>query len=110
MEVGPVTNPFIVATIGVGTYLLRPSFVAIVGSRTMPDWALVPLRYVAPAVLAALVAPAVLLHKGSVDLSPTSNPRAIAAAIAIVVAWKTKNVAAVIVAGMNIVWLFQTIL
>ncbi len=105
-----MTNLIIVIAVGLGTYLLRLSFIAIVGDRTMPDWALVPLRYVAPAVLAALVAPAVLLHDGALDVSPASNPRAIAALVAIVIAWKTKNVVAVIVAGMSVVWVLQAVL
>ena len=36
----------IIVTIGVGTYLLRLSFIGIIGDRTMPDWAMVPLRFV----------------------------------------------------------------
>jgi len=105
-----MTNLFIIGSVGIGTYLLRLSFVAIVGRRSMPDWALVPIRYVAPAVLAALVAPAVLFHDGMLDVAPASNPRAIAALIAVLVAWKTKNVAVVIVAGMSVVWLLQALL
>jgi branched-subunit amino acid transport protein len=104
-----MTDLAVIVTIGVGTYLLRLSFVGIIGDRTMPDWAMVPLRYVAPAVLAALVAPAVLLRDGSLDVVPATNPRAIAALLALVVAWKTKNVAAVIVAGMAVVWLLQAL-
>ena len=105
-----MTDLLIVVSIGIGSYLLRLSFVAIVGDRTMPDWALVPLRYVAPAVLAAIVAPAVLMPDGVLDVAPASNPRAIAALVAITVAWKTKNVIAVIVAGMSVVWFLQAVL
>jgi len=105
-----MTNLLIVVSVGIGSYLLRVSFVAIVGDRTMPDWALVPLRYVAPAVLAAIIAPAVLMPDGVFDVAPASNPRAIAALVAIAVAWKTKNVIAVIVAGMSVIWLLQALL
>jgi branched-subunit amino acid transport protein len=105
-----MTEFAIIVTIGVGTYLLRLSSIGILGERTMPDWAMVPLRFVAPAVLAALVAPAVLLRDGSIDLSPVTNPRALAALVALLIAWKTKNVAAVIVAGMAVVWLLQAML
>ena len=100
----------IILVIGVGTYLLRLSFIGILGDRTVPDWAMVPLRFVAPAVLAALVAPAVLLRDGVVDPSPVTNPRALAALVALLIAWKTKNVTAVIVAGMAVVWLLQALL
>ncbi|MEN8234592.1 MAG: AzlD domain-containing protein [Actinomycetota bacterium] len=105
-----MTDAAIIVTIGVGTYLLRLSFVGIIGTRPMPDWAMVPLRFVAPSVLAALVAPAVLLREGVIDLAPATNPRALAALVALLVAWKTKNVAAVIVAGMAVVWLLQAII
>lgn len=75
----------------------------------MPAWAAAPLRYVAPAVLAAIVAPAVLLRDGALDVAPLSNPRFIAAGLAIVVAWRTKSVATVIVVGMVVVWALQAL-
>ena len=97
----------IIFAIGIGTYLLRLSFIGIVGDRVMPEWALVPLRFVAPAVLAALIAPAVLLNDGALDLSPASNPRAIAALVALLLAWKTRSVPVVIAAGLATVWALQ---
>ncbi len=102
-------NVAIVFIIGIGTYLIRLSFVAAVGRKTVPEWAMVPLQFVAPAVLAALVAPAVLLQNGRFDLAPSTNPRALAALIAILVAWKTKNTALVIIVGMSIVWFLQAV-
>ena len=97
----------IIFAIGIGTYLLRLSFIGIVGDRVMPEWALVPLRFVAPAVLAALIAPAVLLNDGALDLSPASNPRTIAALVALLLAWKTRSVPVVIAAGLATVWALQ---
>ncbi len=99
----------IIFAIGIGTYLIRLSFIGIIGDRPMPDWALVPLRFVAPAVLAALAAPAVLLRDGSLDINPATNPRALAAVVALLLAWKTKNVGVVIAAGMITVWTLQGI-
>ncbi len=104
-----MSNVGIVFAIGIGSYLIRLSFIGIVGNRAMPDWALVPLRFVAPAVLAALVAPAVLLHEGALTVAPATNPRAIAALVAVLIAWKTKNVAVVITAGMVTVWALQAV-
>lgn len=104
-----MTDFGIVLAIGIGTYLIRLSFIGIVGDRTMPDWAMVPIRFVAPAVLAALVAPAVLLHDGGLTVAPAMNPRAIAALIALLLAWKTKNVAVVIAAGMATVLALQAV-
>ena len=95
--------------IGIGTYLERLSFIGIIGNRDLPDWALLPLRYVAPAVFAALVAPAVLLVDGDLAVLPATNPRALAMVIALLVAWRTKSVAATIVVGMAALWLLQAV-
>ena len=105
-----MSNVAVIFVIGAGTYLLRLSFIGIVGDRIMPNWALVPLRFVAPAVLAALIAPAVLLKDGALDLSPASNPRAIAALVALLLAWKTRSVPLVIAAGLLTVWALQALL
>ena len=104
-----MSNLGIIFAIGIGTYLLRLSFIGIVGDRVMPEWALVPLHFVARAVLAALIAPAVLLNDGALDLSPASNPRAIAALVALLLAWKTRSVPIVIAAGLVTVWALQAL-
>lgn len=49
----------IIAVLGVGTFLIRFSFLGIVGGRRMPDWLLRHLRYTPVAVLPGLVAPLV---------------------------------------------------
>lgn len=100
----------VIAIAGIGTYLLRLSFIGLIGDRPVPAWAERPLRYVAPAVLAALVAPAVLLSQGSVVLSPAANPRFLAAVIAAVVAWRFRNVGLVIASGMVSLWILQAVL
>lgn len=99
----------IVVVIGVGTYLLRFSFIGALGTRPMPIWAQRPLKYVAPAVLAALVLPAVFLVDGAPDVTPLGNPRFTAAVAAGLVAWRLKNVAAVIVVGMTFLWILQAV-
>ncbi|MGP1357861.1 AzlD domain-containing protein, partial [Roseicyclus sp.] len=50
----------IVALLGVGTFLIRFSFLGLVGDRQLPEWLLRHLRYTAVAILPALVAPLVL--------------------------------------------------
>lgn len=100
----------VILVIGLGTYVERLSFIGIIGDHKIPDWALVPLRFVAPAVFAALVAPAVLLQDGSVVLSPAVNPRVLATLVALLVAWRTKSVAATLVTGMAAIWLLEAIL
>ena len=98
-----------VLIIGAGTYLTRLSFIGALGTRTLPPWAQRPLKYVGPAVLAAIVVPAVLVREGAVDVTPLGNPRFLAAVVAALVAWRTKNVTAVIVVGMVTLWVLQAI-
>jgi branched-subunit amino acid transport protein len=99
----------VILIIGAGTYLERLSFIGIIGDREIPQWAVLPLRFVAPAVFAALVAPAVLLQDDSLELSPTTNPQALATLVALLVAWRTKSVAATLVSGMAALWLLQAV-
>ncbi|MFM2479983.1 AzlD domain-containing protein [Celerinatantimonas sp. YJH-8] len=56
------------------------------------------LSYSSPAVLTAIWAPIVLLHDDKLDIS-ISNPYLIAAVIAALVAWKTRNVLITVVLG-----------
>ncbi|PJN94093.1 hypothetical protein CNY89_16575, partial [Amaricoccus sp. HAR-UPW-R2A-40] len=43
--------------LGIGTFLIRFSFLGMIGDRALPDWAMRMLRYVPVAVLPGLVAP-----------------------------------------------------
>jgi branched-subunit amino acid transport protein len=51
---------FIIAVMGVGTYLIRFSFLGLVGDRKMPDWVLRHLRYTPVAIIPGLIAPLVV--------------------------------------------------
>ncbi|MCP4968435.1 MAG: AzlD domain-containing protein [bacterium] len=96
-----------VVIIGLGTYLTRLSFIGAFGERKMPAWMELPLRYVAPAVLGAIVLPAVLMPDGVVEFAPTVNPRFLAAVIAGAVAYKWRNVSLVIAVGMASLWVLD---
>ncbi|SFR14993.1 AzlD domain-containing protein [Poseidonocella sedimentorum] len=50
----------VILALGAGSFLLRFTFLGLVGDRQMPDWVLRHLRYTAVAVLPALVAPMVI--------------------------------------------------
>ena len=50
----------IIAVLGVGTFLIRFSFLGLIGDRPLPDFLQRLLRYVPVAVLPALVAPQVV--------------------------------------------------
>jgi branched-subunit amino acid transport protein len=66
------------------------------------------LRFVQPAVIAAIVVPALVVRDGAIQLA-ASNPRPAAALVALAVAWLSRSVIWTIVAGMAALWLAQWI-
>ena len=88
------------------TYLLRASFIVFADPHRFPKRFRQALAFVPPAVLAAIVAPGLLLHDGSLALS-AENPRWIAGAVAIVVGAKSRSMLATIATGMVVLWLLQ---
>ncbi len=50
----------VIAVLGIGTFLIRFSFLGLIGSKPLPEWVLRHLRYTAVAVLPGLVAPLVI--------------------------------------------------
>ncbi len=86
-----------IAILGVGTYLIRFSFLGLVGDRKMPDWVLRHLRYTPVAILPGLVAPLVVWPTAT---GGEPDPiRFAAAAATLLVAWWTKNMLAGAAAG-----------
>jgi len=90
--------------IGIGTFLFRFSFIYLYGKFKLPDWTQRSLRYVPPAVLSALIFPAILVKDNNIWIS-AQNPRLVAGIIAILIAWKTKNLLLTIAVGLGIFWL-----
>jgi branched-subunit amino acid transport protein len=66
------------------------------------------LRFVPPAVLSAIIFPELLQPGGRLDVS-LGNERLVAGLLAMVVAWRTKNVLWTIIVGMAALWLLQTL-
>jgi branched-subunit amino acid transport protein len=91
---------------GALTYLIRLSFIGILGRWQPPAWARRALRFVPPAVLSAIVFPEVLVREGSFVFL---NPRLGAAVVAAVVAWWTKSAILAIVAGMGALLVIQAL-
>ncbi|MDH3539799.1 MAG: AzlD domain-containing protein [Acidimicrobiia bacterium] len=98
----------IVGLIGAGTFALRSSFLAFPGDRAIPDRVRRALRFVPAAVLTAITVPAVAYVDGDLALA-LSNHRFPAAVVAAAVAWKTKNIAWTIVAGLGVQWLLSIV-
>ena len=92
---------------GLGTWLIRVSFIALVRrDAVIPDLVMRLLRLIPAAVLAAIVAPSLTHTTGSFDLG---TERFLAGIVATVVAWRTKNVLATIGAGMGVLWVVQAL-
>lgn len=89
----------VVLAIGVGTFLLRFSFLYLFERLGgVPDRVERALRFVPAAVLSALVLPAVLAPDGAPTVA--GNLRLVAAAVAAVVAVRTESILWTIVAGL----------
>ena len=87
----------IIAALGIGTFLLRFSFLGLIGDRELPPWVLRHLRYTAVAVMPGLIAPLVLWPEAT---GGAPDPARISAAIAtLVVGFLTKNVVLAILSG-----------
>ncbi|MFC7702924.1 AzlD domain-containing protein [Plastorhodobacter daqingensis] len=99
---------FIIVGLGVGTFLLRFSFLGMIGNRDLPPWVLRHLRYTAVAVLPALVAPLVLWPAatgGALDL-----PRLMAAVATLGLGYFTGNVIVAITGGAGTLYLLLFLL
>lgn len=88
----------IIAILGIGTFLIRFSFLGLIGDRPMPSFVLRLLRFTPVAVLPGMVAPLVLWPPATGgELDPI---RLIAAAATIAVGLWTRNVLWAIVGGV----------
>jgi branched-subunit amino acid transport protein len=92
-----------------GTYLLRLSFIALLPPNRLPARVRESLRFVPPAVLAALILPGILGSGASLNLNP-ANPRLLAAVLAGAIAWRTRNIWLSIAAGMAALWILSGVL
>lgn len=85
-----MTDFAIIAAAGLATWVLRASFITLVGDRQLPEASEPVLRYARPAVLAALAASATV-GSGGLVASMTLVPRIAGAFGAGAVAWRTGN-------------------
>lgn len=89
--------------IGVATFLMRYSLIGLSGRYSLAPGVQRALRYVPPAILAALIVPDLVAHTGRIELS-LGNARLIAGIVAILVAWRTRNVFLTLTVGMLTLW------
>ncbi|WP_411838358.1 AzlD domain-containing protein [Paracoccus sp. ME4] len=87
----------VILVLGIGTYLIRWSFLGALGSRDLPGWVMRMLRYTPVAVLPALVAPLVVWPEATGGSADPARMAAAAATVAVGVL--TRNVMLAILAG-----------
>lgn len=92
----------IILTLGIGTFVIRFSFLGILGDRQLPPWLLRHLRYTAVGILPAMVTPLIIWPQATGgQLDPV---RISAAMLALAVGLWTKNAIWAIVVGMATLW------
>ena len=90
------------------TFAVRYPVLVLVGKIPLPDRVFKALRYVPPAVLTAIIVPAVLMPEGTVDVSPT-NAYLVAGIASALVAWRSKSLLLTIIVGMVVMLLWQVV-
>lgn len=94
-----MTMWLVILVAGVLTFVIRLSFIVLLERIVVPAWLERALQFVPVAVLSAIIVPEVLQPGGALDLS-FGNARLLAAVLAVIVAWRTKNTLLTIAAGM----------
>ena len=98
----------IIFAVGAANFLVRLSFIALLANKTMPPLLTRALRYVAVAMITALVVPMVLATPAApAVMTLWPNAKLIAALIALVVAFFTRSMGWTLVTGMAALWLLQ---
>jgi len=93
----------VILALGAGTFLIRYSFIGLVGDRQLPGWATRLLRYVPMAVIPGLVAPLVVWPQATGGQPDPA--RLVAALVALGVGAATRSVLGAIVGGMGALYL-----
>ncbi len=94
--------------IGLGTYVLRLSFIHLHGRLELPPLVQRGLRLVPAATLAALVAPALAYSNGGLAVG-ADDPRLLAGLVALLVAWRFKHMLLTLASGMAVLWLWPLV-
>ena len=96
----------LIAGMALVTFAVRYPVLAVFRKVEFPPAIMAALKLIPPAVLAAIVAPALLAPEGSIDVS-LHNVYLVAGIAAGVVAWRTSNLLATIFSGMIFFWLWR---
>lgn len=102
------TDIWLIGGMALVTFLIRYPFLAMSGRLQLPPRLLQALNYVPPAVLTAIVVPAVLVDGDDLWLS-VGNPRLLGACVALAVGLWRRHLLLTIVAGMGAFLLWQAL-
>lgn len=101
---------YLIGGMALVTFTIRYSMFALAGRVEFPDWLVSSLRYVPPAVLTAIIVPAVLIPTGDTLNFSYTNAYLVGALVAFGVGWFSKNLLLTILFGMLVFWGWQWIL
>lgn len=91
----------IITGMALATFFTKYACLALFSRNGAPKWLEKWLKHVPTAILTALIAPALLLPQGSLDIS-TGNHYLLAGGVAAATAYKTRSVIATIVLGLAV--------
>lgn len=97
----------VIVVVGALNYLSRLSFIALFAHIEMPAFVARALRFVPSTMLTAIVVPAVVFTAPATLSFSYTNPKLVAALVASLIAWRTKNATATMVGGMVALWIAQ---
>ncbi len=97
----------VIVVVGALNYLSRLSFIALFAHIEMPPFVARALRFVPSTMLTAIVVPAVVFTAPATLAFSYTNPKLVAALVAALIAWRTKNATATMVGGMVALWIAQ---
>lgn len=100
---------WIILFAGLLTFGTRFSFILLLDRIQVPAWFRRGLRFVPAAVLSAIILPELATYNAAWGFS-LHNPQFYAGALAVLVAWRTKNVLLTIITGMAALLIFQAVL
>ena len=91
---------YLIGAMAIITFLIRYPLLAFSSRIKLPPQIIEALEYLPPAILTAIVVPAVLMPTGDKILLSYTNAKLIGAIAAILIGWRTKNLLATIIGGM----------
>ena len=98
---------YLIGAMAVVTFLIRYSLLAFSSQIKLPAQLIEALEYLPPAILTAIIVPAVLMPTGDKILLNYTNAKLVGAIAAILIGWRTKNLLATIIGGMLTFFIWQ---